>query len=58
MTRTKRPKPVHQMTIAQFAATFPNEEACRSYLVARRWPATPRSTRWRPAIIGSAKLAK
>jgi IS1 family transposase len=26
------------MTIAQFAATFPNEEACRSYLVARRWP--------------------
>lgn len=34
----KRPKPVHQMTIAQFEATFPNEEACRVYLKARRWP--------------------
>src|SRR6266849_8769064 len=34
----RRPKPVHQMTIAQFEATFPDEEACRSYLVARRWP--------------------
>lgn len=34
----RRPKPVHQMTIAQFEASFPNEEACRSYLVARRWP--------------------
>lgn len=34
----RRPKPVHQMTIAQFEATFPDEEACRRYLVARRWP--------------------
>jgi hypothetical protein len=34
----RRPKPVHQMTIAQFEATFPHEEACRAYLVARRWP--------------------
>src|SRR6266550_2092285 len=34
----RRPKPVHQMTIAQFEATFTDEEACRSYLVARRWP--------------------
>ncbi len=34
----RRPKPVHQMTIAQFEATFPDEEACRTYLVARRWP--------------------
>lgn len=39
MTRTtKRPKPVHQMTVAQFEAMFPDEEACRRYLVARRWP--------------------
>jgi transposase-like protein len=38
MTAVKRPKPVHQMTIAQFEATFPDEEACRRYLVARRWP--------------------
>jgi transposase-like protein len=34
----KRPKPVHQMTVAQFEAMFPNEDACRAYLVARRWP--------------------
>jgi transposase-like protein len=26
------------MTIAQFEATFPNEDACKAYLVARRWP--------------------
>ena len=35
---TKRPRPVHQMTEAQFEAMFPDEEACKSYLVARRWP--------------------
>jgi ISXO2 transposase-like protein/transposase-like zinc ribbon protein len=34
----RRPKPVPQMTIAQFEAMFPNEEACKSYLQARRWP--------------------
>jgi hypothetical protein len=33
----RRPKPVHQMTIAQFEATFPDEDACRAYLIARRW---------------------
>jgi ISXO2-like transposase domain/Transposase zinc-ribbon domain len=26
------------MTIAQFEATFPDEEACKAYLVKRRWP--------------------
>jgi len=26
------------MTIAQFEAAFPDEEACDAYLVARRWP--------------------
>jgi IS1 family transposase len=38
--RTKRPKPVHQMTEAQFEAMFPagDEDACKRYLVARRWP--------------------
>src|SRR6266568_8535790 len=35
---TKRPKAVHQLTIPQFEAMFPDEEACRAYLVARRWP--------------------
>jgi transposase-like protein len=34
----RRPKPVHQMTISQFEAAFPHEEACKAYLVARRWP--------------------
>jgi transposase-like protein len=34
----RRPKPVHQMTVAQFEAMFPDEEACATYLVARRWP--------------------
>jgi transposase-like protein len=34
----RRPRPVHQMTIAQFEATFPDEDACKAYLVARRWP--------------------
>jgi hypothetical protein len=38
MARTKQPKPVHQMTIAQFEATFPHEDACKNYLKARRWP--------------------
>jgi transposase-like protein len=36
----KRPKPVPQMTVAQFEALFPigDDEACLRYLVARRWP--------------------
>ena len=36
----KRPKPVPQMTTAQFEALFPvgDEEACQRYLIARRWP--------------------
>jgi IS1 family transposase len=38
MTRAKQPKPVHQLTVAQFEKMFPDEEACKAYLVARRWP--------------------
>jgi transposase-like protein len=36
----KRPKPVPQMTTAQFEDRFPvgDDEACLRYLVARRWP--------------------
>jgi ISXO2-like transposase domain/Transposase zinc-ribbon domain len=34
----KRPKPVHQMTTSEFEARFYSEEACRTYLIARRWP--------------------
>jgi hypothetical protein len=38
MPATKRPKPVHQLTSAQFDAMFPDEEHCIAYLIARRWP--------------------
>jgi transposase-like protein len=38
MASVKQPKPVHQMTVAQFEAAFPDEDACRAYLIARRWP--------------------
>src|SRR5271166_2585139 len=40
MTAKHRPKPVHQLTSAQFEVMFPigEEEACQRYLVARRWP--------------------
>jgi hypothetical protein len=34
----RRPKAVHQLTIPQFEAMFPDEDACKAYLVARRWP--------------------
>src|ERR1700730_11392175 len=38
MVRAKQPKPVHQLTAAQFESMFPDEDACRAYLQARRWP--------------------
>ena len=31
-------KPIHQMTIPQFEAMFPHEDACKAYLQANRWP--------------------
>jgi transposase-like protein len=34
----KHPKPVHQLTPAQFDAMFKTEDDCIRYLVARRWP--------------------
>jgi hypothetical protein len=34
----KQPKPVHQMTAAEFERMLPDEEACCAYLVKRRWP--------------------
>jgi IS1 family transposase/transposase-like protein len=33
-----RPKPIHQLTAADFERMFPDEEACCAYLVGRRWP--------------------
>ena len=38
MTRAKQDKTIHQMTIGQWEAAFPNEEACCAYLVGHRWP--------------------
>jgi transposase-like protein len=38
MTRAEQAKQISQLTVAQFEATFPNEDACKAYLVARRWP--------------------
>src|SRR5216683_3165798 len=34
----RKRKPIHQMTIAQFEAMFPDEDACCAYLVGHRWP--------------------
>ena len=47
----RRPKPVQQMTISEFEARFPDEEACSRYLVKRRWPEGPRCPR-----CGNAKV--
>jgi len=38
MARAKQPKAVHQLTAAQFERMFPDEDACKAYLKARRWP--------------------
>src|SRR5271169_1108230 len=29
---------IHQMNVSQFEKLFPNEEACKAYLIANRWP--------------------
>ena len=34
----RRPKPIHQLSVADFERMFPDEEACCAYLVGRRWP--------------------
>jgi transposase-like protein len=38
MARAKQPRQIHQMTVSQWEAAFPNEDACDTYLVAHRWP--------------------
>jgi transposase-like protein len=38
MKTSKNPLQVHQMTIAQFEVSFPDEAACRKYLQRNRWP--------------------
>ena len=34
----RRPKPIHQLSAADFERMFPDEAACCAYLVGRRWP--------------------
>lgn len=38
MARAKQAKIVKQMTVSQLEALFPDEDACKAYLTARRWP--------------------
>ena len=38
MTKAKNSLQIHQMTIGQFEAMFPTEEACKAYLTRNRWP--------------------
>ena len=38
MAREKQARQIHQMTVKQWEAAFPNEDACDAYLVAHRWP--------------------
>src|SRR6202022_3248792 len=38
MARAKQPPQIHQMSISQFEAMFPDEDACKAYLKACRWP--------------------
>jgi transposase-like protein len=45
MARAKQPKPVPQMTVAEFEDMFPDEEHCKAYLQARRWPTGVRCAR-------------
>ena len=66
MARAKQPPQIHQMSIAQFEAMFPNEDACCAYLIGKRWPGGVRCPRCggerlmtsKPANgIGSAPIA-
>ncbi|MEX1108439.1 MAG: IS1595 family transposase [Dongiaceae bacterium] len=34
----KKTKKINQMTIGQFEAMFPDDDACKKYLMAHRWP--------------------
>lgn len=37
LLKMKQPR-IHQMTVAEWEAAFPDEAACARYLIARRWP--------------------
>jgi transposase-like protein len=38
-------KRIHQLTLREFDKMFPDEDACRDYLIANRWPDGPRCPR-------------
>src|SRR5687768_9217259 len=38
MARAKQAKQVMQMTVRQFEAAFPHDDACKAYLMEKRWP--------------------
>jgi transposase-like protein len=38
MARKKQSRQIHQLTVPQFEAMFPDEDACDTYLVEHRWP--------------------
>jgi transposase-like protein len=38
MSRAKQPPQIIQLTVPQFESMFPDEDACKAYLHARRWP--------------------
>jgi transposase-like protein len=55
----KQPKQIPQMTVSQFEAAFPDEDACDAYLVARRWPngvRCPRCGSDRPYALKTMKF--
>lgn len=37
-TSSRNPKPVHQLSSAEFDKMFPDEDACKAYLTGNRWP--------------------
>ena len=38
MTKAQKSLQIHQMTIVEFEAQFPHEDACKAYLMRNRWP--------------------
>ncbi|MGB8684012.1 MAG: IS1595 family transposase [Candidatus Binatus sp.] len=44
-TDKHQPRFVRQMTLSDFDALFPDENACRTYLLLRRWPGGPKCPR-------------
>ena len=38
MATKQKHQPIHQLTLSQFEEMFPDDDACKAYLVASRWP--------------------